>query len=610
MKKALLRFAGVYALFVLLFVLQKPLFILYYRKLFTETTFTDYLEVMWNGLSLDLATAAYFTAIPGLLLIASLWIVPHAIRPIFKGYFAIISFFLSVIFIADLVLYEYWGFRLDSTPFFYFFSSPKDAFASSGYLPIILAFLFTGLLTWLIYMLFSCTIMGRQTENRPPKRRKQTSLLLLLLVAMLFIPIRGGFTVSTTNLSRAYYSSNMYLNHAAINPAFSLLESLTREKNFGKQYRFMEDARANDLFDQMKDQSEGTDTIPRLLSNNRPNIVFIVMESFLSKAMTSLDGLPNVAIHLDKLAQEGVLFTNFYSNTFRTDRGLVSLFSGYPAQPTTSIMKYPKKSQSLPSIPGALKDAGYNTHYYYGGDADFTNMRSYLLSMGISRIVSDVDFPISERLSKWGAHDHVLLNRLYSDLQEEQQEPFMKIVQTSSSHEPFIVPFSRLEDPFLNSVAYADSCIGDFVERFRQTKYWDNSLLVFVPDHAKRYPEELSDLSFERYQIPLLFAGGVIKEPLRIDTYTSQIDIAATLLHQLDVPHDEFVFSRNVLNPASPHFAFFTFPNAFGVVTDNNRVIYNCESNQVVTSVGGDPNENIEKGKAFLQKLYDDLDQR
>lgn len=610
MKKALLRFAGVYALFVLLFVLQKPLFILYYRKLFTETTFTDYLEVMWNGLSLDLATAAYFTAIPGLLLIASLWIVPHAIRPIFKGYFAIISFFLSVIFIADLVLYEYWGFRLDSTPFFYFFSSPKDAFASSGYLPIILAFLFTGLLTWLIYMLFSCTIMGRQTENRPPKRRKQTSLLLLLLVAMLFIPIRGGFTVSTTNLSRAYYSSNMYLNHAAINPAFSLLESLTREKNFGKQYRFMEDARANDLFDQMKDQSEGTDTIPRLLSNNRPNIVFIVMESFLSKAMTSLDGLPNVAIHLDKLAQEGVLFTNFYSNTFRTDRGLVSLFSGYPAQPTTSIMKYPKKSQSLPSIPGALKDAGYNTHYYYGGDADFTNMRSYLLSMGISRIVSDVDFPISERLSKWGAHDHVLFNRLYSDLQEEQQEPFMKIVQTSSSHEPFIVPFSRLEDPFLNSVAYADSCIGDFVERFRQTKYWDNSLLVFVPDHAKRYPEELSDLSFERYQIPLLFAGGVIKEPLRIDTYASQIDIAATLLHQLDVPHDEFVFSRNVLNPASPHFAFFTFPNAFGVVTDNNRVIYNCESNQVVTSVGGDPNENIEKGKAFLQKLYDDLDQR
>lgn len=93
------------------------------------------------------------------------------------------------------------------------------------------------------------------------------------------------------------------------------------------------------------------------------------------------------------------MFTHFFANSFRTDRGLAAIISGYPAQPTTSIMKYPKKTQHLPSIPGSLKKAGYDLQYYYGGDADFTNMRSYLIQAGIDNIVSDKDFPLSERLS-------------------------------------------------------------------------------------------------------------------------------------------------------------------------------------------------------------------
>ncbi|NDV65085.1 LTA synthase family protein [Bacteroides sp. 224] len=616
MKKALLRFVGTYLLFVLVFILQKPIFMLYNHKLLEEPSFSDYLHVIWNGLPLDFAVAGYFTAIPGLLLIAGLWIFPHIIKPIFKGYFAVISLILSVIFITDLILYEYWGFRLDSTPFFYFFSSPKDAFASSGILLIIIAILGVSLITWLLYILFAKLIVNSEKDSRPPKGRGKISFVLLLLTALLFIPIRGGFTVSTMNVSKVYFSDNLYLNHAAINPFFSLLESLTREKNFGEQYRYMPAEKANEVFNELKDKPVATDSLsampaaPQILTTNRPNIIFVVLESFFSKAMTTLGGLPNVAVNMDKLAEEGVLFTNFYSNSFRTDRGLVSLFSGYPAQPTTSIMKYPKKAQSLPSIPRSLKEAGYNVEYYYGGDADFTNMRAYLLSMGISKIISDVDFPISERLSKWGAHDHVVFNRLANDLQEKQQEPFMKIIQTSSSHEPFIVPFEKLEDPFLNSVAYADSCLGDFIHKYKEMGQWDNSLIILVPDHSKRYPESIPDLSFERFQIPMIFTGGAIKESMQIDSYASQIDIAATLLYQLGIAHDQFSFSKNILNPASPHFAFFTFPNAFGMITEDNQLIFDCESEKTVISEGGDSTKNLESGKAILQKLYDDLDNR
>ena len=311
-----------------------------------------------------------------------------------------------------------------------------------------------------------------------------------------------------------------------------------------------------------------------------------------------------------KFAKEGILFSNFYANSFRTDRGLASIISGYPGQPSTSIMKYPEKTDKLPSIPRSLKNAGYNLEYYYGGDADFTNMRSYLVSSGIGKIICDKDFPLSERTGKWGAQDHVLFQRLLKDMKEEkQQEPFLKLVQTSSSHEPFEVPFHRLDDKVLNAFAYADSCVGDFIKQYQELPQWKNTVFVLVPDHQGAYPYPIEN-PLDGQTIPLILIGGAIKEPRVIDTYASQIDIAATLLSQLGLPHDEFTFSKDILNPSSPHFGYFTRPNYFGMVTPENQLVYNLDANTVQLDEGTEKGANLEKGKAFLQKLYDDLAKR
>ena len=186
----------------------------------------------------------------------------------------------------------------------------------------------------------------------------------------------------------------------------------------------------------------------------------------------------------------------------------------------------------------------------------------------------------------------------------------MKILQTSSSHEPFEVPFRRLENPRLNAFAYADSCAGDFVRQFKETPLWKNTVIVLVPDHLGAYPQDIEQLTVDRYRIPLIFIGGAVKEPRQIGTYGSQIDIAATLLGQLGLPHEEFIFSKNMLNPNSPHFGFFTFPNAFGMMTPENEVVFNCESNSIVSDEGTHKGENLPKAKAYLQKLYDDLAKR
>ncbi len=606
MKQYLFRFLFTYFLFVSIFVLLKPVFISFYPSVYGSFPLMDWLKVIWHGLPLDLSVAGYLTVIPGLLYIASLWMVPEAVTLVRKIYYLLVALLLSAVYVTDLLLYGYWGFRLDSTALFYFFSSPKDALASVGLSVIIGGIAAFLLFAFLLYTIFRQLLIRKDRQLKVPFRRSGIALMLLSCTALLFIPIRGSFTVSVMNLSKAYFSHQMVLNHAAINPCFSLLESLSRNTDFDKQYRFMEPDKADRLFRELTEH-QPADSLQSLLLQQRPNVVMVILESFMSGVVESLGGVSGVTPHLDRLAREGILFSNFYANSFRTDRGLVAILSGFPAQPTTSIMKYPQKTQTLPSIPQSLKKAGYSLSYYYGGDADFTNMRSYLVAMEIDYLVADKDFPLKERLSKWGAHDHVVFNRVIEDLSGNPREPFMAVVQTSSSHEPFQVPYQRLDDPFLNSVAYTDSCLGDFIHRYRETGLWENTLFILVPDHAARYPESVGNLVPERYQIPLIFTGGAVKGPAVYPVYGSQMDIAATLLAQMELSHSEFTFSKNLLNPASPHFAFYTFPNAFGLIREEGGVVFDCESDRVLYSFGKEDSLWVLQGQAFLQKLYDDI---
>ncbi len=614
MKTRFKYFFLTYVFFVLIFIIQKPLFMLYHLSLFKEARWQDWFLVPYHGLPLDFSLAGYLTIIPGLLLICTIWSRKRLWRRLAKAYFGIIAIVLSAVFVIDLGLYRYWGFRLDTTPLFYFCSSPGDALASAGAWELIGGIVAFMVLAALLYALFHLLLRDDVLEKKLlPLNRPFFTLLFVLLWAALFIPIRGGFTVSTMNVGKVYFSENMRLNHAATNPLFSLLVSLLQQENFKRQYRFMKDDEAGKLVAQMYDQDVVHQSYqpPRqwILTTARPNILFVVMESFSSKLMASLGGERNVAVNLDRLSAEGLLFRHFYATSFRTDRGLVSILSGFPSLPTNSIMKMPKVSQGLPSIAACLRKVGYTAEYYYGGDADFTNMRSYLKGTGFGKIVCDEDFPVSDRLSKWGVPDHLLFEKVLSILQHgKHQKPWFKVVQTSSSHEPFDVPYHRLNDKTLNAFAYTDSCVGHFVDELKKLPLWKNTLVVLVPDHLGCYPQDIDNLSVDRYQIPLIFLGGALKGPGAVGVCGSQTDIAATLLGQMGIAHHEFTYSKDMFNPSSPHFAFFTFPDAFGLVDEDNQVVFNNVSKTVVLDRGKRSGKNLKRGKAYLQKIYDTID--
>lgn len=437
------------------------------------------------------------------------------------------------------------------------------------------------------------------------KKRIRATIVAVVATALLFIPIRGGFTVSTMNLSRSYYSTDNRLNHAAVNPLFSFMYSATHQNSYAKQFHFMDSDVAQSIFSSLH-RSE-SDSVPVITS--RPDIHLIILESFSSHLFPSLGGEP-IALRLDSLSKEGWMFSNIYSSSFRTDRALPAILNGYPGQPKTSIMKYVDKLESLPSIASALKQDGYDTRYIYGGDINFTNMNALLRAGGYDEIVKDTDFDISERLSKWGAHDNALFSRAWEATRHKGQKPTFTVIQTSSSHEPFEVPYKGPADnPRVNAFMFTDSCAGSYIDSLRTLPNYTNTLIVIIPDHYGAYPE-LSDPE-ERHRVPLIMLGGALEgvdaDAQLLSRIGSQTDIAATLLGLLGLDHSQFEFSSNLLDPNRRPYAFFSEPSWVMMIGDGGQALMTADTKQIELSDNPEMEENL---KAYLQILYSDFDRR
>ena len=609
MKKRVLFLFACFITFILVFALQKPVFMLYNHASGGGLSISDYLQVMVHGLQLDATVAGYLTVIPLLLTLLSVWIPGRYITFILKGYFFIVACIISLIFVVDIALYPYWGFRLDATPLFYL-QSPSDALASAPASTLILQTLVFVVYTYGIFWALKRFVLPLMPEQYV-KKMFSNSVQLVLLGGILFIPIRGGVTTSTANVGMVYFSKNQFLNHSAINPCFSFLASLSKQQDFAAQYNYFSESQRSKIFKKLTNQPQG-DSIPELLTTKNPNIILILMESFSANAIEVLGGEAGVTPNINRLSKEGILFSNMYANSFRTDRGIVAVLNGYLAQPTTSIMKYPAKSQTLPSIAKSLQKKGYTSDMLYGGDINFTNMQSYFFSSGYSKVTADRDFPLKSRLSKWGANDDITFAHLYQSMTDNsRKEPFFSTFLSLSSHKPFEVPYNRLKDPYLNSVAFTDSCLGDFIDKLKKLPLWNNTLIVLVSDHGFRYPASVKEHDPKRYHIPMLWLGGAIKEPRVIANYGNQTDLAATLLYQLDLPHKEFTFSNNMVDSLQPAYAFYSYNNGFGFIDTTGVSVYDCESEKPLIIKPEAGNEiRLNNGKALLQTLYDDLGSR
>ncbi len=607
-----------YFLFWLLFFgVCRAVFLVYHYPSTADLSGSTVLGTFAYGLRLDASAAAYVCILPFLLfIIGSIFPRLPLSRPI-SGYTVFIAVVLAGLITADLELYRTWGFRLDDTPLQYL-NTPKEMAASAGNAPLVLlVVVFMGLLagSWGLYEV----VVGPIRALPSWFGRRRAALASVLYAALLVVPLRGGTQQIPINQSDVYFSRIAFANHAAVNAPWNLMSALILRKSEQPAKPFMADSTARQLVAGIYPLAVGApgaaDSSVSCLAEPRPNVLFIILESFTSKLVGSMGGERGVTPTLDSLARTGIVFPNIYAAGDRSQKGLVSLLSGYPNQPTTSIIKYPRKTEQLPHLARQLAAVGYGSRYYYGGELAFANMGSYVQTAGYEHITERSAFALAEQNSKWGAHDGALFDRISADL-KQQKQPFFVTAFTLSSHEPFEVPMkpqfpgTSETDLFRSSVFYTDYALGRFLKEAQKQPWYAHTLLVLVADHGHHLPGNSPNQSPAKFKIPLILAGGALRPEARgrvVTTIGSQTDVAATLLHQLNLPASDFQWSRNLLARNPVPFAFYCYNNGFGAVSPAGVVTFDNVSRQV-DSVGVNvPNAQIELGKALQQVSLDDF---
>lgn len=605
--KSLLFFIRYVAFWIVFFIVARILFLVFNLSKAYEFSFGSVWQIFRHGLIHDISVTSYILLIPVVWLAATSFFSGRWIVRFLTVYTWLILILATIIVIIDLELYKYWGFRLDATPLLYI-KHPKEMLASitAG---VIIRQIFVGIL------LSGSFLIIYRKWIKPGSESYGCSgtiglIVYLLLAPSLIIPIRGGFGVATLSAGSVYFSKIPFENHAAVNVVFNLgyaLSNLESEKN---PYQVIERKKAEEIADSLLFKGE-SDTI-QVLNTNRPDILIIVLESFTAKAIGCLGGLPGITPNFDRYAKEGLLFTNTYSSGDRSDKGLVAILSAYPALPSLSIIKYPKKTQNLPYLSKDLKKLGYHSTFIHGGDVDFANMRSYFTNGGFDRIISKSDFNPRDFNSKWGVHDHVVFDTLASFL-SHPTEPFLTVFFTLSSHEPFEVPgkpmkpASSSDEKFLNAVHYTDSCLGAFLDRVSRMQWYNNALIILVADHGSRHPGYHDANDFRRYHIGMLWLGGALRLKGTIPVLVSQTNIVPTIVRQMGLSDAPYRFGQSIFNPERKHFVMFFYNDGFGMITESANFAFDNRSKSVTRSVSGYQETDLLSGRAFLQYLYDDF---
>ena len=600
-------FFGLYTLFWLLFfIICKILFLFFFYNQSAEYQLTDWFLIFSHGFKLDLSATGYVLLLPVMITALGSFFRGRWFSYFINVYTILIVLIASLVLVIDLELYRHWGFRIDTTPLLYI-DQPMEAFASVSILVIFRQII-------LAILIFSAAIfiyfkyIARQTIHLIPGKWLQL-FVFSFLTGFLIIPIRGGLGIAPINTGSAYFHKKAFPNHAALNVFWNLGYALANFQPMENPYQYLEKNEAQILFNGLFDQKGQT---AQVLKQGMPNVIILILESYNSKIIEVLGGKKGITPQFNELIREGILFKNFYATGDRTDKGMVGILSGYPAQPTYSIIKFPKKTAGLPNITRELKSLGYTTSFYYGGSIDFANMRSYLVTSGFDKIISKVDFATSNYNSKWGVHDHILLDRFAQDI-SYTETPFFSVVMTLSSHEPFEVPMETViqgedeESLFLNSCYYTDKSVGAFIRKAQKEEWWDNSLIILVADHGHRLPGNTPVYGIEKFTIPMLWLGGALaKKDTVISNFGSQHDIPVTLLRQMGI-HTDYPFSKNLLGASTKSFAYYSYNNGFGFLSDSLRLVFDNVYKKYLVKEGVRSETDLKLGKAFQQVLMEDF---
>jgi phosphoglycerol transferase MdoB-like AlkP superfamily enzyme len=611
--KQRLQFLLIYFCFwVVYFLSARVIFLSYHIEDTKLLTLETVWGIFWNGIRMDFSMSGYLSVIPFLFVVVSNFIKKSRLENWIFSYTFIAVFIITLIVVIDLQVFNTWGYRLDATPLYYL-KSPNEAWASISSSPIIQLFIsFIILLIIASYIVYR--IITRNIDNWNYIENIPFIPIAILCMLSLIIPIRGSLGISPMNQSTVYFSTNNFANISAVNAPWNFMSSIVNGTYDNvNPYTYLPKEKLTNAIKELFTTSNSTQYVFRK-ELKKPNVIFIIWESFTKKATEKLINGEEITPRFNTLKNEGIYFSNVYASGDRTDKGLPAVLSGYPAQTTTSIITEPNKSSKLPVLSKDFGENAYSTSFYYGGETEFANLKSYLYQADFQKIISKKDFDSKDWNSKWGAQDGAVYDRFLKE-HSKMNQPFFSTILTLSSHEPFEVPIQTKfmgddeESKFMNSMYYADQSLGKFIDESKKMSWWENTIIVIVADHGHRMPA--TGKKVDDFKIPMLWLGGGLdKQGIEITNVCSQIDIASTLLRQLNFNSYSYNWSKNIFDNKTKPWAFFAFNDGFGFIQQNSNqvkeLIFDNVGKKIIEQKGDIRIKDQELGKALMQRMFQD----
>lgn len=302
------------------------------------------------------------------------------------------------------------------------------------------------------------------------------------------------------------------------------------------------------------------------LPEQRPNVIFICVESLSANFLGSFGNTENITPTLDSLADQSLFFTNLFATGTRTVRGMEAITLSVPPTPGRSIVKR-ENNQQLFTVGEVFKQKGYERNFFYGGDGYFDNMNSYfggngfnivdrgrgfLLDASITTTRTNIEDEEVTFENAWGIADDDIYNKVIKIADEAHSagKPFFDFVMTTSNHRPYTYPEGKIDIPSgsgrSGAVKYTDYAIGEFLKKAQTKDWYKNTVIIITADHCASSAGR-QELDVKNYHIPGLILNLPNTSHQKVDKMASQIDIFPTLFSLLNWNYNTNLYGTDIL---------------------------------------------------------------
>jgi len=574
-----------YLIFIL-FLGRLALFIVYFDRFVNDDV--NYMMSFAYGLRMDTMAVSYLLIIPLILLSFSPKILASVVDKVLRFYFLVV---IGLIVYMENATFPFFA-EYDVRPNFKFveyLEYPQEVFAmivAEYKLAMFISFLMIGAVSF-AYMKISKNDFIKVFETSLWKR----VLIFIPLTILLFIGIRSSFGHRAANSSDAMYSSNRVINEITKNTIYNVAYSVYANKKFSskvlKQYGKMPiDEAIKRVRNRLDIHSLDTKSIfSRLEKSNfkkeKPkNLVIFLQESVGAQFSASVGGEEGIMPNFDRLAKDGIIFTDLYSNGTRSIRGIAGVVAGNFAVPGKGVLKRPKSQTSWFTLARLFKPLGYETSFIYGGESRFDNMKGWFLGNGFDKVIDQGKMKDPKYVGTWGICDEEVVE--YADEEftklHVENKPFMSVVFSTSNHTPFDFPDGKIDliagvdkKTVKNAIKYADYAIGKMIEKAKEGGYYDDTIFLIVSDHNVRVYGDDS-VPVNMFHIPGLILGGGV-EPKSYDKIATHPDIIATTLDLVGADFTYPILGHSIFSDKKQNLSLMQFNNNYALMIDDKVAV-------------------------------------